>query len=49
MRPTAGHTFPLLGTDVSQVEDGQELLLLLEVGAVVHLVGTIAGGQCESR
>lgn len=45
MRPT----FPLLGTDVGQVEDGQELPLLFEVGAVVHLIRTIAGEQCQSR
>lgn len=47
--PAPGPTFPLLGTDVSQVEDRQELLLLLEVGAVVHVVGAVARGQCESR
>lgn len=43
-----GRTFPLLGTDVGQVEDGQELPFLLEVGTVVHLVGAVAGRQCQS-
>lgn len=47
-RPEHGHTFPLLGTDVRQVEEGQELPLLLEVRAVVHLIGAVAGGQSQS-
>ena len=38
-------TLPLLGADVGQVEDGQELFLLLEVGAAVHVVRAVAGGQ----
>lgn len=46
-RPEQGHTFPLLRADVRQVEEGQELPLLLKVGAVVHLVGAITGGQSQ--
>lgn len=41
-------TFSLLSADMRQVEDGQELLFLFEVGAVVHLIRTIAGEQGQS-
>lgn len=42
-------TFSLLSADVGEVEDGEEAFLLLEVGAVVHLIGAVAGGEREAR
>lgn len=48
--PSTGHgvTFPLFSADVREVEDGEEAFLLLKVGAVVHLVGAVAGGEGEA-